>query len=211
MVPIIGFLLAVLAGAVASIAWAGDHGNYAALAGGANLAGDASLTGSGVDSEAGFNAGWVGAAAFGHLHRTRVRAEVEIAARGNGVGALAGSGGGSGRVRVWSLMVNGAYDIDTATPFTPYLGGGIGVASVEVDALMPIAGSKVADSATVFAYQAIAGLGYRLADRLHLFGDYRYFATSEAGLRTDGGTAIDAEYASHVVMIGLRWSLGGHD
>ncbi|MDP6572025.1 MAG: outer membrane beta-barrel protein [Rhodospirillales bacterium] len=209
MPPIIGFLLAALACALPSVVWAQEHGNYAALAGGANLAADSRLTGAGVDTEAGFDAGWVGAAAFGHMHRTRIRAEVEIAARGNGVGSLAG-GGGSGRVRVWSLMVNGAYDIDTATPFTPYLGGGIGAAMVEADALMPIAGSKVDDSATVFAYQAIAGLGYRLGDRLHLFGDYRYFATSEAGLRTDGGTAIDAEYASHVVMVGVRWSLGGH-
>ncbi|HJO71601.1 MAG TPA: P44/Msp2 family outer membrane protein [Rhodospirillales bacterium] len=97
-------------------------------------------------------------------------------------------------MRVWSLLVNGAYDIDSGTPFTPYLGGGIGAAMVEVDALMPI-----------------AGIGYRLGDRLHLFGDYRYFATPDPGLCTDGGTAIDAEYASHVVMIGTRWLLGGHD
>lgn len=211
MPPIVRFLLAALAGALPSLVWAQDHGNYAALAGGANLAADASLAGAGVDTEAGFDAGWVGAATFGHAHATRIRAEVEIAARRDGVGSLAGTSGGSGDVRVWSLMVNGAYDIDTGTPFTPYLGGGIGAAMVEVDNLMPIAGSKVDDSATVFAYQAIAGVGYRLTDRLHLFGDYRYFATSDPGLRTDGGTAIDAEYASHALMIGLRWSLVGHD
>lgn len=211
MAPIIGFLLAVLAGALPSMAWAGDHGNYAALAGGANLAAGAGLGGAGVDTEAGFDAGWAGAAAFGHVHKTRIRAEVEIAVRGNEVDSLAGASGGSGDVRVLSLMINGAYDIDTGTPFTPYFGGGIGAAMVEADALMPVAGSKVDDSATVFAYQAIAGVGYRLTGGLRLFGDYRYFATADPGLRTDGGTAIDAEYASHAVMVGLRWSLAGHD
>ena len=31
-----------------------------------------------------------------------------------------------------------------------------------------------------------------------------------AGL-AGSGTAIDDEYASHALMVGLRWSLGGHD
>jgi len=141
------------------------------------------------------------------------RSELEGSYRTNDVsgtrGAFLGNAGGS--AQTWSLMVNGLYDIDTGTRFTPYLGAGIGVGFVNAS----LSGTRAAGSTlglyngsdTTLAYQAIGGVSYAVTPKLSLTVDYRYVATTDASVNS-GGTSWNVENASHVFTTGFRWALG---
>ena len=87
-------------------------------------------------------------------------------------------------------MVNGFYDVENKTPFTPYIGGGIGFANVDLDS----------EDDRVFAYQLGIGVGYAIDEVITLDLGYRYFATSDPEFL--GG--IKAEYSSHNLLVGIR-------
>jgi len=109
---------------------------------------------------------------------------------------------------VLSAMVNLLYDFDTGTPWTPYIGGGIGFGRMNVANLtLPAGFGRADDESNVIAFQGIAGISYRVLETLQVFADYRYFATDEADINTTGraGGSVDIDYASHTVMAGLRY------
>jgi OOP family OmpA-OmpF porin len=62
------------------------------------------------------------------------------------------------------------------------------------------------DSDSVFAYQAIAGLGYHLNWRTQLFADYRYFAAADSSLSTRTNVSVVVDYADYTLLFGLRFS-----
>jgi opacity protein-like surface antigen len=99
-------------------------------------------------------------------------------------------------VSVLSLMANAWYDIDTGTRFTPYIGGGAGVAQVTAIATNTqpdIKGST--DIVTGFAYQVGAGVDYSLTENIIVGLGYRYFATK---------TEVDESFQN--VNIGMRYT-----
>ena len=57
-------------------------------------------------------------------------------------------------------MINLLYDVDTGSAWAPYLGVGLGAVRYKASGLQPTTGTTLNDSDTVFAYQAIGGLGY---------------------------------------------------
>ncbi|MEM1302632.1 MAG: outer membrane beta-barrel protein, partial [Pseudomonadota bacterium] len=66
--------------------------------------------------------------------------------------------------------------------FTPYVGGGLGVAYTEFDVVYG-PGVALGDSSNDFSLQLIAGSSYDLGNGTSLFGDLRYVR--------DFGTEID--------------------
>jgi len=99
-------------------------------------------------------------------------------------------------VKVLSIMANAWYEFDTDTKWTPYVGGGIGLAKVDID-------SSFGDvSVGGFAYQLGIGLGYHLSKRTRMGLEYRYFAAP--GI--DVSDEIDYEYAAHSVMVSFKFS-----
>jgi len=202
-------VLAALLCALPGLASAQSSGNYLGVGAGVNLTRDSDISGSGVNTSADFDNGWASAIAIGHAYGNGVRTEIELNHRENDLDSLTGVTNARGEASSWGLMGNVLYDFANSSPLIPYVGGGIGVARVDVDGAAPISNSQIDESDTVFAYQAIAGISYKLNDDLHLFGDYRYFGTTESDLRLASGTNVDADYNNHTVMIGLRWSFGG--
>ena len=106
-----------------------------------------------------------------------------------------------GDVTGWDLMVNGYLDIKTETPFTPYVGVGIGGAFLDSSAVNAGGITIRSDDDTVFAYQAIAGVAYTFAEVWMAQLEYRFFGTSDP---TYGGT--ESEYKSHNLFIGIRYN-----
>ena len=200
--PIIA--MAVLVG-LPTAALAQPEGWYMGLGAGLNLQRDADVTGSGINSTVDFDTGALGAATLGYKFGAP-RLELEFSYRGNNVDSIDGANG-SGRTRTQALMTNLLYDFDLGG-FTPYVGVGIGGAAVKYKNVGPFGAASLNDSDLVFAYQGIAGVGYQVTEQLGLFADYRYFATRDAGLTTSGGAGVDAEYAAHSVLVGLRWAFG---
>jgi outer membrane protein OmpA-like peptidoglycan-associated protein len=108
-------------------------------------------------------------------------------------------------------LFNGFYDLNTGTPFTPYIGGGIGVgffhASLTGNTPAGHAITAYSGSDTTFAYQGIAGVSYALSPNLSLTADYRYLATTDATIKS-GGNKWNVENANHILSAGVRWSFG---
>lgn len=128
------------------------------------------------------------------------RVEIELGYRTNDIDRVEldsfGTIAEDGDIRTVSLMGNAYYDLATGTSFTPFIGGGVGLANIEAD--IKAVGS---DDDTLFAYQVAAGGSLALDDRLTIDLQYRYFATADPAF--DG---VDAEYETHNLMFGLRLS-----
>jgi opacity protein-like surface antigen len=139
-------------------------------------------------------------AALGYKFDNSLRAEGEIAYRHNDLDSVAGVPL-NGDAKAWSLMANGYYDIQTGSAITPYIGAGLGVARVSQDSNFNVGGVAFTSDGkdTVFAYQAILGVAYPVADKTTLGVEYRYFATENP---KDEG--VEAEYRTN--NIGLRLS-----
>jgi len=121
-----------------------------------------------------------------------------------------GSLGATGSFDAIGLMVNGYYDFLTGSPWTPYLGGGVGAGHVAVsDAGIPAAGTGTfSDSDWKFAYQGIAGVRYGVTPTLSLSLDYRYFSTLDPKFTFStpiGAVSAKSEYHTHNIMLGLAY------
>ena len=134
--------------------------------------------------------------------------------------ALAGESQRS-RGRAWvqgnALMFNSYYDIPTNNRLRPYIGGGFGVYSGNINNLnLPafnnaLGGAVSSNSILSFAGQIRAGLGYALSNQLTAFLGYRYF--KGAGYTYPlavNGTPIPATIhpnglSSSSLELGLRW------
>lgn len=99
------------------------------------------------------------------------------------------------------MMANAYYDFKNSSIVTPYIGGGIGFANVNVGD-GNVGGVQVwaDDDDTVFAYQLAIGTGFDVTKELTIDLGYRYYATQDPSFEL-----VDAEYSSHNVMVGLRY------
>jgi outer membrane protein OmpA-like peptidoglycan-associated protein len=197
-----------LLGAALAAARAESGGPYAGLWVGPHFLRDSEVTGAGIDSTADFDAGFGVAGSVGYRLPFGLRAEAEGGFRASAVDSLSGAAGGRGDARALSVMVNALYDFETGTPFTPYLGFGAGAARIAFDGVSPLGGSRVDDTDLAPALQGLVGVGYAVTDSLQVFAGYRYFTALGAGFTTDSGVRVDADYGSHTVLVGFRWSFG---
>ena len=116
-----------------------------------------------------------------------------------------------GGIGVFAVMANGFVDLHNNSPVTPYIGGGIGFATLHRDDITAIqsgAGRRLlypSDDDTVFAYQAGAGLEIALNRRLSLDLGYRYFATDTATFDNDVFTTTNIKFESHNFAAGVRF------
>ena len=109
---------------------------------------------------------------------------------------------GNGDIKTLSAMINGFYDIPLGAPVTPYVGGGVGVARIELDNIV-IRGVSIAGSQdTVFAYQLGVGIGYDIIESTTVDIGYRYFRTANPKFRNTKG-----KYHSHNFILALRVTL----
>jgi opacity protein-like surface antigen len=93
---------------------------------------------------------------------------------------------GRGDVKSLAALVNAYYDFPSFAGFTPYVGGGIGVARNEVGTTTLSANANGATVATLsgstttqFAWQASAGVSYSILPAVALDVGYRYFDAGE--------------------------------
>lgn len=125
----------------------------------------------------------------------------------------------SGSVAAIHGLVNGYVDLGTWYGVTPYIGAGVGLASVKFAGLIDYGqGTGIASdhSQTNFAWSAMAGLGYSVNDRLKLDIGYRYLdmgkvTSNPIVCNVPTGCALEKQsfrFASHDFRIGMRWMLG---
>jgi opacity protein-like surface antigen len=163
--------------------------------------------------ETGFKTGLILGAAIGYDFGI-VRVEGQVGYLMNDIDEFTALGvtvDGEGDVNAISFLVNGFFDIETKSPFTPYFGGGIGIANVdiEVDSIsgggifIPI--NESADD-TVFAFQLGAGVGYAINESVTLDFSYRFIDTTSELELEDFGPDVKADFRSHNFLLGVRYS-----
>jgi opacity protein-like surface antigen len=116
-----------------------------------------------------------------------------------------------GRMGVYSMMFNAFLDLRNPSPVTPYIGGGVGFATLSLSDTFGTDSSTGyrtrlyrSDDDTVFAYQAGAGLEIALTKMLSLDLGYRYFGTAKANFNKNTSTATELKFESHNASVGLR-------
>lgn len=116
-----------------------------------------------------------------------------------------------GDVSALGFMGNLWFDIHNPTPITPYIGGGAGVAVLDLNntsAFNPATGSPLIplypdDRDTVFAYQGGACLDIAMTRHVSLDVGYRYFGT-EKGHFNDGPLSANMKFESHNALLGIK-------
>ena len=166
---------------------------------------DATLTEAGTpfSIDADFNAGLGLTAALGY-DLDFARMELELGYKKNNINSFNAFGvsvPASGDVTSKSIMMNFYHDFTTPeSRWSPFLGAGLGAARLDVNNAT-VTGFALGDANdTVFAWQLMAGIGYKVTDNTVIDLSYRYFATA-----TPDFDGMKAEYDSHNVMIGLRF------
>lgn len=208
-----GLLAAGLVTGLATAAQAQDYDWYIGAGLGINLMNDADVSADGrlgttTYSDRGIGStegdlGWAIVGQVGMPVTNWFRVEAELGYRGNGI-ERNNAGVMDGDLGILSYMANAYVDIPTGSALTPYVGVGAGGATIWADANAGAFGS-IDDADTVFAYQFIAGVGYRLSREVSIKADYRYFATTEAEFATSSGVTQSADFDSHTFLVGFTY------
>jgi opacity protein-like surface antigen len=162
-----------------------DTGWYGAVIGGYSFPDDLEVEGFDVAMDEGF-------AVLGALGTNLgvIRVEAEGGYRMNDVDEP----GTEGEVTAISVMGNVLYDHPIADAIDLYVGGGVGVAFVELE-------NGESDDDTVLAYQFLAGLAFYTSDNFAITAGYRLWTTSD--LEIEGADIGMPLY--HQAEVGVRF------
>jgi opacity protein-like surface antigen len=139
-----------------------------------------------------------------------------------GFGFTSGTNEWTADIESWVGLFNTYIDLGTWHCVTPYIGGGVGFASIDVlglkDVNVPQGNVSFGkdNTETNFAWAVYGGLSYDVTPAVTLDLTYRYLdlGDAESGIRTNYlGTSSSAglqiqDITSQDVMLGVRWKLG---
>ena len=138
-----------------------------------------------------------------------------------GVGFDAGTNEYQADIRSWLGLANAYIDMGNWCGFTPYIGAGIGFATLTVDGMKDVnvpndsVGYGATKTNTNFAYAFYAGVSFDVTSQSVIDFSYRYadLGTAQSGVVTtfDGAASISGVFArditSNDVMVGYRYKL----
>jgi OmpA-OmpF porin, OOP family len=218
--------LALASTAITSPALARNDQWYVGVDGGAMLVEDIGLdvgttnNAGTLDAKTGYDFGGVVGYDFGGF---RLESEVSyrkadlsnttssIALLPSGAGSAlqaAGSYPTNGDVSALSFMVNGLLDFGDDDGLQGFVGGGVGVARVDVNNIFANP-AWLDDSDTGLAWQALAGIRAPLSDSWDVGLKYRFFNAPKVDLVDRLGRAVGTKFRSHSLMGSLVYNFGG--
>jgi opacity protein-like surface antigen len=126
-------------------------------------------------------------------------------------GTIATPGDVTAKISAWSILLNGYIDLGTWYRMTPYIGAGVGAATVHTSdfssTLVPPTTGGLSSSQWNFAWAAMAGIGYAISPNLLVDLGYRYINFGDTKSAADAsGYMTFKNLAAHEVRVGLRWS-----
>jgi outer membrane autotransporter protein len=222
-----GLLLGVVVGMSGLYTEQANAQAYLSVFSGGNFLSPADNTGptTGLNAKSFFSSSYIYGGSAGYSFMPSWRVEGEVAYRRGDLSdfSIVNDGGLSARLGVsplngltlparghigtLSLMGNVFYDFDLGSPFTPYAGGGIGLAKHSANKVSISGTTIVNDDSVDFAYQFAAGTRYAISPQAALFLEYRYFGTAAPKFLDITGATINSEYRTHSVLVGLRFGL----
>lgn len=216
----LGALLCASLLPAAALAQAEPKGFYATLYGQYSKIGSSSFSesgalgaGNGLRAEFGGGTGWGGD--LGYRYGNGWAAELEWNYRSHSLDTLRQSGPNLARDGDFAsniFLVNGLRRFASTSPWTPYVGAGIGwVQEIDIDITPTTTGVERGYSASSeFAFQVIAGVEYALTPNWRLTADARWLRVGSVRLNNEtgnpGGNAGPLTYNPLSVQIGVRYS-----
>jgi len=195
---VIGLILFIFIMLHFSITFGAD-GPYVSVNLGVNILSESDLMSSTAQLE--YDPGFAVGLALGQDYGN-IRVEAEIGYLKNDYDEInfAGSSTNSdGDVETWIFMLNGFYDFENSSPFTPYAGGGIGFAQVDINDFSVGSITIGNDDDTVFAYQLGVGSVYEISEFISLDLNYKYIVTDDPEFE-----GFESEYKTHKICAGIR-------
>ncbi|HZC37312.1 MAG TPA: outer membrane beta-barrel protein [Sphingomicrobium sp.] len=161
--------------------------------------------------------GWQ--AEFGRaFHRFRIEAEIGRTENDphsytvTSPASLANTIPQTGEFAAMRYMANGYFDFLDG-PVRPYIGAGAGIARVHVVTIAPRAPfptepprTLIDDSGSHFAWQLMAGASLRVARRLALTAQYRWFDAGTIAGHDTRGQRFTEKMSGHNIDVGLRFT-----
>ncbi|MDR2827651.1 MAG: porin family protein [Candidatus Adiutrix intracellularis] len=112
-----------------------------------------------------------------------------------------------------SFLANAFFDIDIDTAFTPYVGGGLGLAYVNTDSVTNFLGNfppiiSLKHSGWNFAWNVGGGVAWSLSESMTLDLGYRYvdLGRSDTGFQYLPNVGSSVDLTAHELSLGLRFS-----
>ncbi len=107
-------------------------------------------------------------------------------------------------LKKYSVMANVYFDYLTCTPWTPYVGAGLGYAWLkEVDHL---GGNKIFDKSVYnLAWQVMAGINYEINTNWSIDAGYKYADLGRIR-KNLGGAVVKTSVRDHEIMLGARYT-----
>ena len=201
------------AGPLASIQPTADvtpvDSHYVSLFGGAVFPLAAHIASNSSNYIAEFNTGYTIGAAVGTSLTERLRGEVELSYTASDVETVTDSDSPAddrgNDVAGTYLMANLWHDM-SLLGLTPYIGGGVGVALMDVDVILDKAGDRIDSRSLALALQVGGGIRFDLTERLTLDAGYRF--KSALGVVTEPANDDYYGYGSYytqIAQLGAAW------
>jgi len=139
-----------------------------------------------------------------------IRTEVEFALRSNASNKRDGSVGGVSwetkqTTNLSTLFFNAYFDINTGTPLTPYIGGGLGMAFNYTEVRGELAGITVVDKDrydTTFAWNAGGGVSYAFTENVAADLGYRFIGAGYREVKVGGAKVGSSPYINEFYLGG---------
>ena len=196
---------AITVGAIAMVAPAPASAQFYITGNiGYTSAADLDVESGGVDGEFKFDGGIAANVAAGYRFPFGLRLELEGGYNQIDLDKLRILGTSvklGGEIDILTATANAFYDINTGTMFTPYVGGGLGVAHQDAGRVtVPALGVTVdAGDSTNFTWFLEGGVGIKVANSFSIVPSYRYMSIVSNSDDTD-------DLQLHIFRLGARFS-----
>ncbi|MBA4010205.1 MAG: flagellar motor protein MotB, partial [Erythrobacter sp.] len=117
-----------------------------------------------------------------------------------------------GEINALSFMLNGLFDFGDDDGVQGFVGGGVGVARVDMEGRVNANGPGVwDDSDTGFAWQLLAGVRAPINDTWDVGLKYRYFRAPDINLVDPLGRDLTTSLTSHSILGSITYNFGGEE
>lgn len=136
----------------------------------------------------------------GYNFGNNFRLETEVAYRENDIRT---GGGEDPQAGTSAFMLNGYYDLPIMKSFDLYFGGGVGVATAQLETVS--LGQAIDANENVFAYQLETGIGWNINPNVNFSLGYRFFDASDPEFVLPAGQRVRMGLKNHELILRMRY------